>query len=115
MPLVKTNRYASLTEDNLESELKKTAKGNYLNPQKKFKIQLANYRWFGDLTLDSDMRDENKNCGQWTWTQEYEVSKKYKLFLGSGDLSFCAASSDSRNPSWSSARYGFRSILEEIP
>lgn len=51
IPIVRDYRYGSSSGDNIEQELKYGGKDGYLGDLNKFKIQLATYNWFGDLTL----------------------------------------------------------------
>lgn len=125
LPLVKDYRYGSSTIDKLEEPLKKGGQDGYLR-DKNFDIQLAEYNWFGDLTLgtysssnDYSYRGNTTkkygDMGQYSWMQEYAESLKYRALRGSSYATSGAANSGSGD---SGNRYddnGFRPVLEEIP
>ena len=105
--------------------MKKGGQDGYLR-DKNFDIQLAEYNWFGDLTLgtysssnDYSYRGNTTKkygyMGQYSWMQEYAESLKYRALRGSSNTYYGAASSDSYNSSSRTDSYGFRPVLEEIP
>lgn len=124
LPLVKDYRYSDYSKNWLEEDLKKGGNGGYLG-DKNYDIQLASYNWFVDLTLGTyssnypyKYNGENVNnyggAGQYSWTQEYAESTKYRALRGSSYTNNGAASSGSGNSGNRYGDYGFRPVLEEI-
>lgn len=124
LPLVKDYRYGDDSKNWLEEDLKKGGNGGYLG-DKNYDIQLASYNWFGDLTLGTyssnypyKYNGENVNnyggTGQYSWTQEYAESTKYRALRGSGSTNYGAANSYGYNSYGRSDDSGFRPVLEEI-
>lgn len=124
LPLVKDYRYSDDSKNWLEEDLKKGGNGGYLG-DKNYDIQLASYNWFGDLTLGTyssnypyKYNGENVNnyggAGQYSWTQEYAESTKYRALRGSYSTYYGAAYSNSYYSYYRTDYYGFRPVLEEI-
>ena len=115
LPLVKDYRYGIRTKEQLEESLKKGGSIGYLG-NKNFDIQLADYNWFGDLTLGTiEETDIHGYNGQITWVQEFADESKRAL-RGGNDINWGASTYFSSYPAThTSISYGFRPVLEEIP
>ena len=122
IPLVKDYRYGVYSNGMIEPELQNGGKAEYLSNSQNFKIQLATYNWFGDLTSkagdDYKYKDVIFNLvndnGQMSWTQEYVESTSYRGFRGGRYTPHGAAYVGNYNPSYSTHDLGFRPVLEEI-
>lgn len=99
LPLVKAEsgqRWGSSTKSKtfLEEELQDNT------------IQLAEYKWFGDLTSGN---------GERNWTQEFaENNRQYRAYRGYNNANNGAALSYSSNSNYTDYNRGFRPVLEEI-
>lgn len=115
LPLVKDYRYGIRTKEQLEESLKKGGSIGYLG-NKNFDIQLADYNWFGDLTLGTiEETDIHGYNGQITWVQEF-ADKSKRALRGGNDINWGASTYFSSYPTThTSISYGFRPVLEEIP
>lgn len=115
LPLVKDYRYGIRTKEQLEESLKKGGSIGYLG-NKNFDIQLADYNWFGDLTLGTiEETDIHGYNGQITWVQEF-ADESERALRGGNDINWGASTYFSSYPAThTSISYGFRPVLEEIP
>ena len=122
LPLVKDYRYGGKYGNSIETALQEGGNAGYLGPSKNFKIQLATYNWFGDLTreasgyfwYDGVWGQGFTDNGQYSWTQEYTVSSSYRTVRGERKSRFGAASISNIPPRESRDDCGFRPVLEEI-
>lgn len=92
LPITKGYRFGSSTFDNnyAEQALKDGDTADY--SKRSYKVQSAQYNWFGDLTLGSydkwtynnkSYTGLSSNCqGQWNWVQEYGEKDHYRSFRG---------------------------------
>lgn len=145
LPLIKEYRYTGNTIKSVPEELTKIKDKNetvlnsgQLSDSQEFKYQLAEYNWFGDLTLRPSQdefkyqgktqekdtsafyKDDNENTlseyvGQLSWVQEYAESYAYRALRGNNNTSNGAAYANSNYPDYFYDYYGFRPVLEEIP
>ena len=147
LPLVKDYRYSFISYVRIEDDLEyltDNTKEDYLTQpslskdNKNFKIQLAEYNWFGDLTLrparetdddifyykgkeqkfsDSYIKNLPEYVGQYTWTQEH--AERYKsnsrISRGSAWMSLSASFAETFDSNSNENEAGFRPVLEEIP
>lgn len=136
LPLVKDyrvgtydyNAHVFAKENPIEKELSETEiiennipQTGYLGNKNDYKIQLARYNWFKDITLYEEKDSTYRECGQESWTQDLSLSlyKECKdgfcrssrgsddNYFGAGDASFETIVS-------SGFSKGFRPVLEEI-
>lgn len=90
--------------------------------KRSYKIQTANYNWFGDLTLgayqDWDYNGKkytgrgSNYAGQFNWTQEFGNKDYYRSFSGDINVSGGAAYSYSYSSNRTDAHRGVRLVLE---
>jgi hypothetical protein len=131
LPLVKDYRYGSVSRTDIEQALKDGGTEEFLGNSKNFKIQLATYNWFEDLTLGAFQYYQYevgkyhsthytgvKYKGQLSWTQEY--ANKYnniakRTVRGFDRDASGAAHTSSYEPNNPYDDKGFRPVLEEIP
>ena len=109
-------------EDSLEQALK-DGNSNYEYVNNNYKVQLASYNWFGDLTLGADetyqynekVESSVGSKGQFSWCQEVFNSAESRARCGTSIPDYGAATSDYPNSSDKDAYDGFRPVLEEVP
>lgn len=91
--------------------------------KRNYNVQLANYNWFGDLTLCAwdDWHYNNKKYnyldnlgtqGQGSWTQEFCESSNSRSIRGRGHTNYGAAASDNEFPNFDVNRIGVRLVIE---
>lgn len=129
LPLVKDYRYYINYSDDIEQELKVgedgfdfAIKGIDENSCGDFKIQLATYNWFGDLTqgsyakyyYDGTPYYHRLSKGQKSWTEEYAKDSNFRGTRGSKHINYPAASTGGTEPDYAWDDFGFRPVLEEI-
>ena len=91
--------------------------------KREYKVQLANYNWFGDLTLgaydsykyNGVYQSRAQYQGQYNWCQEFSYSASYRAYRGGGNTHYGAAGSSYYSSSGSYSFLGFRPVLEEVP
>lgn len=115
--MTKQYRFDSGTKNDCNSSLWDTDKSD------NFKIQIAQYNWFGDLTLGainsfnymgkstSSVGDQ----GQWNWVQEYSGHSVRRSLRGSDSSDYGAAYSGNLDSDIDYAGKGFRPVLEVAP
>lgn len=129
IPLVKNYRVGERSMGDLEEDLKLDKNNNspmeYIGESNNYKIQLATYNWYGDLTLGTtqSFKYNKKNTyatdiGVKSWTQEaivgLNLSDYNRTTRGSfDDVGGCSVSG-SYKETRSSEYIGFRPVLEEI-
>ena len=125
LPIAKDYRAGSNTfKDNyLESVLREGA--SHTIPTNDYKVQLARYNWFGDLTVGAYTRfsynGETVNDshgtgpnGQLSWCQEFSPSAGSRALRGNGNTLYGAAYSYGNGSSTSDDYFGFRPVLEIV-
>lgn len=132
LPITKQYRFELSSTDMLEDILKQgNSYGGYINNN--YIIQLADYNWFGDLTLGSyynfkykdkdvisaDSKDNGVySKGQYNWTQESNINSdrdSYSAYRGSSSLDYGATNSNDNNASDGYNQYGLRLVLYPLP
>ena len=123
LPITQGYRYgsSSINDSNYKNSLLANGVGNDYS-KRKYKIQLANYNWFGDLTLGA-VDDYKYNGvfqsgvspqGQLNWCQEFSNSTSYLSCRGDYNTSNGAVYSDNVSIYDSDYDLGFRPVLELI-
>lgn len=123
LPITQGYRFGSNTFNNnfAEQALRDGDTANY--DKRNYNVQLANYNWFGDLTLGSSNSwiYNNKNYpglnnyqGQYNWVQEYGESSSFRGFRGFYDILRGAAYSSSDYPNYDGGILGVRLVLEPL-
>ena len=126
LPITKAYRFGQETYNKkyTEEELL-IADGTYWGfewSKRSYKVQTANYNWFGDLTL-SAYQDWDYNgkkytgrgsnyAGQFNWTQEFGNNNYYRSFSGDINVSGGAAYSYNYSSNHTDVYRGVRLVLE---
>lgn len=126
LPITKGYRFGGSTFNNnyAEQELRDGDTVSY--DKRNYKVQSAQYNWFGDLTLgayygfyykDYPKIDNSDNGtgsnGQWNWTQEF-IGSSSRAIRGGVSVSGGAAGSGSYGSDSASAGRGWRLVLEPL-
>lgn len=121
LPITKGYRFGDYTFNNnyAEQALRDGDTTSYY--KRSYKVQSAQYNWFGDLTLgawekfnynNKDLNSVGSN-GQGNWTQEF-YSSSSRAFRGNGSVDGGAASFDYRNSGYTDTSFGWRLVLEPL-
>ena len=123
LPITKGYRYGSNSINNSDWRDPPLADGEGTNYSKRsYKVQSAQYNWFGDLTLGSyyDWTYNSKSYkglssnyqGQYNWAQEFSDSSDYRASRGSGYTDYGAAYSNYFSSDNPGGFLGVRLVLE---
>lgn len=125
LPITQGYRFGSSTNSGSYAEQAlRDSDGNSDYSLRSYKVQTANYNWFGDLTLGA-YEDWNYNgkkytgrngsyVGQWNWVQEFGEADYYHSYRGRSYVAYGAASSSSNGSSTTNAYQGARLVLEPL-
>ena len=122
LPITKGYRFGSSTFSSTLVEQKLMEGDTVSYDKRSYKVQSAQYNWFGDLTLGAfqDWTYNSKSYkglnmdyqAQLNWAQEYGSDDYYRVFGGSSNVDESAAYSNSANSQGSTGSGGARLVLE---
>lgn len=123
LPITQGYRFGPETiNSNYAEQALRDSDGNSDYGLRSYKIQTANYNWFGDLTLGAyqnwnyngkSYNGRNGNyVGQLSWTQEFGNENYYRSFRGGRYVSGGAGNSSSSNSYDTYVNRGVRLVLE---
>lgn len=125
LPLVQGYRFGSYSDRwSYAEDILRQSDGNPDYSLRKYVSNIAQYNWFGDLTLGSYGKFQygGKTIatgiglnGQVNWVQDYAYSADDRFYRGSSNIDSGAADSDSGSASTTDKNWGFRPVLEVAP